>query len=70
MLLWLTLTAADLTLNRPASFLSRKGLKIIQLAVQAPGRVRRSIEDGWSCKPTVFNWQSMRPNAELTLQLL
>ena len=24
--------------------------------------------DGWSCKPTLFNWQSMRPHAELHQQ--
>ena len=24
--------------------------------------------DGWSCKPTLFDWQSMRPHAELHQQ--
>ena len=43
------------------------------LIPQRPGLAQSAAAempgDGWSCKPTSFNWQSMRPHAELHQQL-
>ena len=42
------------------------------LIPQRPGLAQSAAAempgDGWFCKPTLFNWQSMRPHAELHLQ--
>ena len=49
--------------RRPAA-----GLQPAAAKSSARAGSEQAVEPCWSCKPTLFNWQSMRPHAELHQQ--